>query len=109
MFREGAGASGKLSSSPTPTPAPASIKLEEDPKAMFWLESLPHSCKMEDIIFPLSAEASSGTLFAFRYFNRNSFFIFRRFNKSVGLSVCKIMAEIASPLVSGIINLEVTV
>jgi hypothetical protein len=107
VFREGAGASGKLSSSPAPPPGIR--RLEEDPDMLDGIELLPHSCKTEEIIDALSADASTGTRFAFRYLNNNSFLSFRRFNKSVGLSVCNIMADIASPLVSGIINLEVTV
>jgi len=109
VFREGAGASGKLSSSPVPAPPPGNRRLEEDPDMLDGLELLPQSCKTEEIIDALSAEASTGTRFAFRYLNKNSFLSFRRFNKSVGLSVCNMMADIASPLVSGIINLDVTV
>ena len=52
---------------------------------------------------------SIGTLFKCRYLNSNSFLIFRLLSKSEALSVWRMMAVIASEVVSGNNNLLVTV
>ena len=67
MFLEGAGASGRLSSS---------IETMDDDVGE------PQSCRTADTKTALSADASTETRLAWRYLNRNSFFTFRRFNRS---------------------------
>jgi len=67
VFLEGAGASGRLSSSILTTDATGGE---------------PHNCRTADTKADLSALASTDTRLACKYLNRNSFLTFRRFNRS---------------------------
>ena len=98
MFRDGAGASGKLSSSKWfmgGSEVEARVKqlarlppelLDRDPEAFSSADSHNWRTFLMKTVLSLAASTPS-TLLSCRYLNRNSFFIFLRFNKSEKCSV----------------------
>ena len=61
----------------------------------------PHSCRTVSTISALVTDATTDTRLAMRYLSKNSFFNFRRFNRSIGLSVRSKMLARASSGVLG--------